>query len=457
MESFEHVLIKNLLQNSKFLGEVSNILTEKAFSNIGCREIYKIIKSYLSEYNKAPNIPEIVASLRSIPNSELQKTIAEQIKIIVPMEPITNEDFLKKETVAFIKNSLITEALITGADGISKNNDELKMKAYSIFEEAQKIRIDSDLGLSFDEIGRRIEYYKQKLYGVPSGQPALDERLGGGFLKKTLSIVAAPPGVGKSLLMSDIASNVLRAGKNVLFIALEMSEFESLKRIDANVLDLPINGLKELDDQVIQMAYDRVKDSVGQVFIKEYGSGSFSVIQLKALLDAYRIEKGIAFDLIIVDYLGLMKSDRVSAAIGSYGYIKSISEELRGLAITEDIPIVSPAQLNRSAMGNLEADNESISESAGILQTADVVLFILQTREMKEQKIYTFKLTKNRFTGDTTSWTMGIDYLKMKFISTVIPQAQSITQAVDHALTYNEGTGTLNDSSALAGFDFGDI
>lgn len=456
--NFEHILLKNLIINHRFTGKVSNILKEKHFADIANKELFKVILSYYSEYGKSPNLPEIIASVKNIPNSELKQLIVDQIKVIAPMEPITNEKFLETQTIEFIKNAMITEALIIGADGIQKNNDTLKQQAYTIMEEASRITIDTDLGLEFSDIDRRIEYYKQKLVGVPSGQSAIDDRIGGGFLIKTLSIVAAPPGIGKSLLMADVASNVIRSGKNVLFIALEMSEFETAKRIDANVLDLPINDLKNLDESVIRNAYDKVKDIVGKLFYKEFAAGAFSATNLTALLDTYRIEKGVTFDLVIIDYLGLMKSTRINPSVGSYAYVKSIAEEVRGVAVVEGIPIISPAQLNRSAINSLEVENESMAESAGILQTADLILLILQTREMKEAKEYLFKLTKNRFTGDTSSFMMGIDYTRMRFISSIVqPNSTPITPEVDNALTYNENTGTVNDSSALSMFDFGEI
>lgn len=458
--NFEEVLLKNLTVNHRFLGLVSSILEPKSFSNIANKEIYRIIKEYYSEYSKAPNIPEIVASARNIPNSELKTLIGDQLKIIVPMEVITNEEFLSKETIAFIKNSILTEALIIGSDGISKNSEELKMKSFALFEEAQKVRIDTDLGLSFNDIDSRIEYYQQKLLGLLTGHKDLDKRLGAGFLPKTLSVFAAPPGVGKSLLLCDVGTSFLLQGKNVLLITLEMSDFETSKRIDANALDLPINDLRVLDPSVIKAAYERVKSAgIGELYTKEYAPGVFSSLMLKGLLDSYRIEKGIEFDVILIDYLGLMKSDRVSPNIGSYGYLKSITEEIRAVSVMEGLPIISPAQLNRSAIGMEDADNSSMAESAGILQTADVILLLLQTTEMKERNEMIFKVTKNRYTGITDSWVQGIDYTRMRFIDLVISSGAGsvLSPEVEKALTFNENTGTVNDVNALNNFDFGDI
>jgi replicative DNA helicase len=457
--NFEQVLLKNLTANNRFLGLVSGILTEKSFANIANKEIYKIIKEYFITYSKAPNVPEIVASARNIPSSELKALIVDNLKVIVPLEPILNEEFLVKETIAFIKNGMITDALIVGADGIAKNSEELKMKAYSMMEEAQKIRIDTDLGLDFDDIKKRIEYYQQKLLGHLTLHADLDKRLGAGFLPKTLSVIAAPPGIGKSLLLTDLGTSFLLQGKNILLITLEMSDFETVKRIDANALDLPINDLRNLDESVILAKHTALKD-LGKLFTKEYAPGTFSSLMLKGLLDSYRIEKGVVFDIILIDYLGLMKSDRVAPSIGSYGYLKSITEEVRSVAVIEGIPIISPAQLNRSAINQEDADNSSMAESAGILQTADFIVLLLQTTEMKERNEIIFKVTKNRFTGITDSWVMGIDYTRMRFKTLVISSngpTKGLSPEAEKALTFNENTGTLNNVTAMNDFDFSDI
>ena len=427
--TFEDVLIKNMLSNKRFLGISCGFVRDEFFGNIANKELFKIIKNYYSEYSALPNLAEIVTDIKNIANSELKSLIAKQLKIVNDQEVISNEDFLIKQTVSFAKNSQITAALMIGAEGISKNSEELKMKAYSMMEDAQKIKADTDLGLSFDDIDERIEYYKQSLIGILSGHKDLDKRLGAGFLQKTLSILAAPPGIGKSLLLCDLASSFIKQKKNVLFVTLEMSDFETIKRIDANILDLPINEFRSLDSSSIKEAYNNVKDSIGKLYTKEYAPGHFSPLMLKSLLDSYRIELGIEFEAVLIDYIGLMKSDRLSPSVGSYAYLKSITEEVRAIAVERSIVIISPAQLNRAAIGNSEAGNESMAESAGILQTADFILLLLQYEKMKEEKRFTFKVTKNRFTGITDSWDCGIDYEKMRFEDLLISET---------SLTYKE-------------------
>jgi replicative DNA helicase len=156
--------------------------------------------------------------------------------------------------------------------------------------------------------------------------------------------------------------------------------------------------------------------TLGKLFIKEYAPGTFSSVQLESLIKDFELQKDIKFDIVFVDYLGIMKSDRLSPSAGLYSYIKSIAEELRAVAIKTKLPIISAQQLNRSAVNNKEADNSSISDSLGSVMTADFIMFLLQNEEMKQNSEICMKVTKNRFNGRTDTWIMGVDYEKMRFI-----------------------------------------
>jgi hypothetical protein len=206
-----------------------------------------------------------------------------------------------------------------------------------------------------------------------------------------------------------------------------------MKRVHANAMDLPINSLLDLnktDGELAKLdrpavtkemslsAYNSMKTSgtCGKFFVKDYPSGSFSPLMLEALVESYRIEKNVEFDIVFVDYLGIMKSDLLSPSAGLYSYIKSIAEETRASAKKLDVPIVSASQLNRSATNNIdEADNSNVSDSMGTVMTADFLMFLLQNEEMKERKEIVCKITKNRFAGKTDTWLMNIDYDHMRF------------------------------------------
>jgi replicative DNA helicase len=212
-----------------------------------------------------------------------------------------------------------------------------------------KISIDADLGLDFDDIEAMIKYYQDKLIGVLTVHLELNKRLGTGFLPGTLSIVMAASGIGKSLLMTDLISGNIKEGKNVLLVSMEMEDKEIMKRVHANALNLPINKLSTISPDVIRIAHEKFskENTLGKFFIKDYPTGTFSPLMLDALLDNYKTELGIEFDIIYLDYLGIMKSDLITPNAGLYSYIKSIVEETRSIAKKRKIPIVSASQLNR--------------------------------------------------------------------------------------------------------------
>jgi replicative DNA helicase len=324
-----------------------------------------------------------------------------------------------------------------------KKDDALKLKAQQILDERAKVSIDTDLGLDLDELDTMIEYYSERMTGIRTQHVELNKRLGPGFLPGTLSVILAASGVGKSLLMTDLVSGMLTTGKNILLVSLEMADKEIMKRVHANAMNLPINSLLDLsktegelaklnrpiiDKAQIISAYERMKTSgtCGKFFVKDYPSGSFSPLMLEQLVESYRIERNITFDIVFVDYIGIMKSDLLSPSAGLYSYVKSIAEEVRATAKKLQIPIISASQLNRSATNNIdEADNSNVSDSMGTVMTADFMLFLLQNEEMKEKKEIVCKITKNRFAGRTDTWLMNIDYEHMRFADMLIQNAGS--------------------------------
>lgn len=328
-----------------------------------------------------------------------------------------------------------------------KKDEGLKMKAQKLLDERSKISVDSDLGLDFDDIEAMVKYYQERNIGILSQHKELNKRLGSGFLPGTLNIILASAGIGKSLLMTDLISGMIQNKKNVLLISLEMSEKEIMKRVHANALDLKINQLsdlsktegeirrikiedplyKELAADDIISAYNKLKTSgnSGKLFVKAYPAGSFSALQLEALVKSYENEKGIKFDCVYVDYLGIMKSDLLSPSAGLYSYLKSIGEEVRASATRMLLPIISASQLNRGVFGKeaSDVDNSSISDSMGTAMTADFMLFLLQNEEMKLNKQMVLKCTKNRYTGRTDTWMMGVDYSHMRFNDVILESA----------------------------------
>ena len=441
MTEFEQILLKKLTHNGEFFSKVMPILKKKYFNDIGNQELFGLVKEYYAEYHNVPTLTELVAKVKNVSNQEIRNSIISSLQRISSTEEVQNIQFLCDETVSWVKDSMYMEALQLGSDGLMKKDDNLKMKAQKILDDRAKISIDSDLGLDFDDIDTMIEYYSERMSGIKTQHKELNKRLGAGFLPGTLSVILAASGVGKSLLMTDLISGMIKNGKNILLISLEMADKEIMKRVHANAMDLPINSLLDLaktpgelqqlerpfiDKQQILSAYNKMKTSgnCGKFFVKDYPSGAFSPLMLEQLVESYHIERDIKFDIIFVDYIGIMKSDLLSPSAGLYSYIKSIAEEVRATAKKLELPIVSASQLNRSATNNIdEADNSNVSDSMGTVMTADFMLFLLQNEQMKEKKEIVCKITKNRFAGRTDTWMMNIDYNHMRFNDMIVQDA----------------------------------
>lgn len=437
--NFEHILLKKLIYNSEFFSKVINIIKSKHFKSIGNQELFKLVKAHYKNYNLIPSITELVASVKNVQNAEIRSTIVESLQKINITEEVKNTKFMINETVEWVRDALYLYALELGSEGLMKKDDSLKLKAQKILDERAKISVDSDLGLDFDDIEAMIKYYQERNIGVLTQHKELNKRLGSGFLPGTLNLILASAGIGKSLLMTDLISGMIQDKKNVLLVSLEMGEKEIMKRVHANALDLKINQFndlsktegeiskikieyplyKQLSEDMIVDAYNRLKisGSAGKLFVKSYPAGSFTALQLEALVKSYENEKGIIFDAVYVDYLGIMKSDLLSPSAGLYSYLKSIGEEMRASATRMQIPIISASQLNRGIFGKeaSEVDNSAISDSMGTAMTADFMLFLLQNEEMKINKQMVLKCTKNRYNGRTDTWMMGIDYEHMRF------------------------------------------
>lgn len=441
MTEFESILLKKLIYDGSFFGKVMPILKKKYFSDIGNQELFHLIQNYYQEYRNIPTLTELIAKVKNVSNAEIRNEIVRSLQTINKTEEVQNIQFMCDESVSWVKDAMYMEALQIGSDGLMKKDDNLKLKAQKIMDERAKVSIDTDLGLDFDDIETMIEYYSERMTGIRTQHDELNKRLGPGFLPGTLSIILAASGVGKSLLMTDLISGMITKNRNVLLVSLEMGDKEIMKRVHANAMDLPINSLLDLSktegelnkldrpivtkDQVLS-AYQKIKTSgtCGKLFVKDYPAGSFSPLMLEQLVESFKIERNIEFDIIFIDYIGIMKSDLLSPSSGLYSYIKSIAEEVRSTAKKLEIPIVSASQLNRSATNNIdEADNSNVSDSMGTVMTADFMLFLLQNEDMKERKEIVCKITKNRFAGRTDTWMMNIDYEHMRFSDMLIQNA----------------------------------
>jgi replicative DNA helicase len=387
----ESIILKSLISNGEFFGKSLPILEYKYFQDVANQNIFKLLKEHYNTYKIIPTITEIVASIQKVPNEETRTSIINNIRIINAIEASTNLEFLLDTTVMWVKDSMYMEAIILGSDALTEKSEEKKIKAKAIMEEMNKISVDSDLGLDFDDIEEMITYYQEKLLGISTAHAELNKRLGAGFLPQTLSVIMAASGIGKSLLMTDLISGQMKEGKNVLLVSMEMMDKEIMKRIHANALDLPINDLRNLPPEVVRNAYNREKDKCGKFFVKDFPNGSFSANMLDNLIESYKIEKGIEFDIVYLDYLGIMKSDLITPNAGLYSYVKSIVEEVRAIAKKRKIPIVSASQLNRCLQEDTIIHLKDVLKPIKNVEVGDILsngLIVVNKESTGKQKVY---------------------------------------------------------------------
>ena len=379
---FESILLKSIIEKHDYFSKCFHLLKEKYFSVSANKKIFDMISEYYSEYHKVPSLVDIITMTKDVANKDFRKEIAEALQKINDSKVIDNPEFFNSEVVKFVKNAIFLEGTLLAAEGIQKKSDNLMAKAMSILDEREHVMIDESLGLDFDDVESMISYFSERNIGILTEHAEFNKRLGTGFLPGTLSVICAAQGVGKSLLMCDLISGFIKNGKNVLLVSLEMSEKEMMKRIYANVFDIDVNHFSDLSktsgelenfsDPVtktqILSKYDSFKvGDRGKLFIKEYPTGSFSASMLESLVKKYQQQKNVKFDVILVDYLGIAKSDRVSPSAGLYSYVKAIGEEFRAAALNLGVVLISASQLNRcfSVYSNVITKN-------GIIQVKDL-------------------------------------------------------------------------------------
>ena len=414
----EETILQQLMSNDVYFSKAYTHLNKDLFKDPSNEVIFDVIKTYVQDHNTRPNMKEIGLTIKE--SNKINKTLKlatlERFKEIVKDDSVQNIEFMLSKTELWVQRQQLTKAVFESADIIQ--NDDPFEPIIGKFTEALNVSFDTDTGLSYQKsIMERAEYYHRKIHGLSTGIPGLDKALGGGYMKKTLNLISAPSHGGKSALLACISANMVLKGNNVLYITLEMSEEETAKRIDANILDIDINEFPNTPISDITSKFNSVKDKLGELMIKEYPAGTFNTLHLEGLMQELSVQ-GFVPDIVMIDYLGLMASSRTSLAAsgGTYMYIKTIAEECHGFSKKYDIPVVSAAQLNRSAFGNTEVGMESISESIGLAATADTMIAMVATEQMRELNQVLIKFLKNRNTGMLGSLMLESDYPKMRYV-----------------------------------------
>ena len=421
MDSVEFLILKNLLHNEEYLRKVVPFIKADYFEDLTQKIVFEEVSSFIEQYNKpaTKEILTIEAEKRSDINDSSFKDVT---KLISSLDDEPSEfEWLINTTEKWCRDRAIYLALMESiqlADG--KDDTKGRDAIPTILSDALAVSFDSHVGHDYlIDYEERYESYHRKEDKIPFDLEFFDKITKGGIPNKTLNIALAGTGVGKSLFMCHFASSVLLQGKNVLYITLEMAEEKIAERIDANLLNVNIQDIVDLPkvmfgDKVTSLT----KKTQGSLIIKEYPTASAHSGHFRALLNELALKKSFKPDIIFIDYLNICASSRyrTNNNVNSYSYIKAIAEELRGLAVEANLPIVSATQTTRSGFASSDVDLTDTSESFGLPATADLMFALISTEELEDLNQIMVKQLKNRYNDPTINkrFVIGIDRAKMR-------------------------------------------
>ena len=421
MSKVENLVIKNLLLDEEYVRKAMPFIKAEYFSDLLEKNLYNVINKYFTDYSALPTKEALeieVGQLGNISDEQHRQTI----QYIRDIDDEKSEyDWILDTTEKWCKERAIYLALMESIK-IAEGNDEKRATGAipSILSDALAVSFDNHIGHDYlQDYEERYEFYHQTEEKIPFDLEFFNRITKGGLPNKTLNIALAGTGVGKSLFMCHVASSILLQSKNVLYITLEMAEEKIAERIDANLLSVDIQHLDQLPKMMFDSKVNKIaKKTQGQLIIKEYPTASASVGHFRALLNDLALKKAFKPDIIFIDYLNICASSRYSKLgnVNSYSYIKAIAEELRGLAVEANVPIVSATQTTRSGYGSSDVDLTDTSESFGLPATADLMFALISTEELEEINQIMVKQLKNRYNDPTLNkrFVVGIDRAKMR-------------------------------------------
>ncbi len=414
-------ILNHLLNNEEFTRRVVPYLKKEYFEGTH-KTVFNLIVSFVNSHNKLPTSKILDLELKKINAHEEMLNEASRLIDEIKNKSDVDTEYLIQEAEKWCKERAVYLAIMESIQIIDgKDKEKTEGAIPEILSDALGVSFDQAIGHDYiDNSDERYDFYNLKEDRIPFDLDYFNKITKGGLPNKTLNIALAGTGVGKSLFMCHCAASVLEQGKNVLYITMEMAEERIAERIDANLMNLPIEQLASLPKKVYDDKIGKIaKASIGKLIVKEYPTGAAHTGHFRALLNELKLKKNFKPDIIYVDYLNICASSRMrglGGSINSYSYIKAIAEELRGLAVEFCVPIVSATQTTRSGFSNTDLGLEDTSESFGLPATADLMFALISTEEMEELGQLLIKQLKNRYNDPTKyrRFVVGIDRSRMK-------------------------------------------
>jgi replicative DNA helicase len=420
--NLEQTILRNLLTNEPYMRKVLPFVKPDYFEGV-YRLLYKEVGKYVAKYNKLPRFEEFKIELDASDkfNDEQFRHAMEIIPNIFNKEDV-NDQWLIDTTEKWCQDRAVYNAIMESISIIDGKHEALSKNALpDILQKALAVSFDTNIGHDYIEnVEQRYDFYHEQEERIPFDLDYFNKITKGGLPNKTLNIALAGTGVGKSLFMCHVAANALVQGKAVLYITLEMSEERIAERIDANLLDIPIDQLETLSKSMLKERVSNIsRKGNGKLIIKEYPTGQANTSHFRALLNELKLKKNFMPDIIFIDYLNICASSRMKGmggSINSYTYIKAIAEEMRGLAVEFNVPIVSATQTTRSGFSSSDPGLEDTSESFGLPATADLMFALVSNEELEQQGQIMVKQLKNRYNDPNMNkrFVIGVDRSKMR-------------------------------------------
>jgi len=433
-ERIERTTLKNLLFNEEYSRKVLPFIKEEYFSNRLEKILFGEIFKFTNQYNKLPTKETLeidIQNRRDITDEEYKQIVA-LIKSLNPED--INLEWLVQTTEKFCKDRAIHNAVMDGIQIIERKDTKRTPEAIpEILSEALGVSFDSHVGHDYlDDVDRRFDYYHQKLERIEFDLDYFNKITKGGLPNKTLNVALAGTGVGKTMFMTHMAAHSLSINKNVLYITMEMAEERIAERIDANLLNITTDDLYSLNKKLFTDKIQKLKEATtGRLVIKEYPTASAGTGHFKALINELALKKTFKPDIVFVDYINICASSRFKpgANVNSYTYVKAIAEELRGLAVECNLPIVTATQTTRTGFVSSDVGLEDTSESFGLPATADFMFALISNDELEQAGQMMVKQLKNRYNDPTINkkFVIGVDRSRMKFFD-VEQSAQNLVE-----------------------------
>ena len=423
MLNIEQTILSNLIYNEDYARKVIVFLKGDYFQSNTDRIVFEEIQTFYSKYNDVPTKEALRISVEE--REDLSSGDYEQSNVLVDSlsKEEANDQWLLDETEKFCKDKAVYNAIMESINIIDdKDNKKSEGSIPELLSEALAVSFDTHIGHDFlEDSEARYDYYQRKEERIPFDIEYLNKITKGGIPRKTLNILMAGTGVGKTIGMCHMAASNLTLGKNVLYITMEMAEERIAERIDANLMDVELDSLADMSFERYEQKMSAIKSTTkGKLIVKEFPTSTAHAGHFRHILKELALKKNFAPDIIYIDYLNICASQRLvgSNNVNSYTYVKAIAEELRGLAVEYNVPIWSATQVNRSGFSSSDMGLEDTSESFGLPATADLFLALIQTDELQDMNQIMVKQLKNRYGDENVNkrFVIGINKAKNEMV-----------------------------------------